>query len=60
MISQCEDCMYYGYDEEFNEYICEMDFAMDEDEYSDFVRNVKSQCPYYKRGNEYTIVNKQI
>ena len=54
----CEDCLYYEYDEEFDCYSCVMD--LDEDEMRLFVMGRFSYCPYYRPGDEYVIVHKQI
>lgn len=51
----CEHCMNYEYDEEFEEYCCSIN--MDEDEYVRFLHEKK--CPYFRFGDEYTIVKKQ-
>lgn len=57
MTSACDLCMNYAYDEEYDEYTCTID--MDEDEiYSEFSMRRRS-CPYYRPGDEYTIVRKQ-
>ena len=50
----CSSCAYYIYDEEYDEYVC--DAAMDvrlrmEPHYS---------CPYYRNGDEYRVVRKQM
>ena len=58
MLSQCEDCQYYGYDEEYECYGCEME--TDEDEYAQRMLNTRSICPYYRRGDEYSVVKKQM
>ncbi len=57
-MSQCEECQYYAYDEDYEAYMCEMD--MDEDEYARLVAGHRTSCPYYKRGDEYFIVRKQM
>ncbi|MBQ2667481.1 MAG: hypothetical protein IJF56_02495 [Clostridia bacterium] len=57
-ISKCEDCMYYSYDYELGFYVCDMD--LDEDETARFIRGDFESCPYYRSGDEYTIVRKQI
>lgn len=54
----CETCMYFEYDEEFECYVCQMN--LDEDEMFRFMQNTFDNCPYYKFGDEYTIVRKQI
>ena len=56
--SKCEDCMYYEYDEEYGVYACIMD--LDEDETARFIGGTFSDCPYYRPGDEYTIVRRQM
>ena len=57
-VSKCEDCMYYEYDFELGFYVCDMD--LDEDETVRFIRGDFKECPYYRSGDEYTIVRKQM
>ena len=57
MKANCEDCMYYKYDDEYECYTCEMD--LDEDETYRFISGTFSSCPYYRFGDDYTIVRKQ-
>lgn len=54
----CEDCMNYYYDEEYDCYTCDVD--LDQDEMINFITNNVCECPYYRQGDEYTIVRKQI
>ncbi|MCI8717669.1 MAG: hypothetical protein K1W19_18630 [Lachnospiraceae bacterium] len=54
----CEMCMYYEYDEDYECYICQMD--LDEDEMARFIMNRVNGCPYFRFGNEYTIVRRQM
>ncbi|MDD7646602.1 MAG: DUF6472 family protein [Ruminococcus bromii] len=56
--SKCEDCLYYEYDPEYSFYVCDME--LDEDETAQFIHGSFSDCPYYRPGDEYTIVHKQI
>ena len=56
--SNCETCMNYFYDDEYECYTCAMN--LDEDEYRHFIQDTFSDCPYYRRGDDYTIVRKQI
>ncbi|MCF2651073.1 DUF6472 family protein [Anaeromassilibacillus senegalensis] len=56
--SKCEDCLYYEYDPEYGFYVCDME--LDEDETAQFIHGSFSDCPYYRPGDEYTIVHKQI
>ena len=58
MTSSCETCANYVYDEEYEEYVC--DVRMDEDEYMHFLQDRHYSCPYYQNGDDYRIVNKQI
>ena len=57
MKSRCEYCMFYEYDDELEEYACTVGF--DEDEYARFMSSYHSECPYFRFGDEYTIVRKQ-
>ncbi len=54
----CESCTYYSYDEEYDCYVCDVD--MDEDEYVRFLSDSHYVCPYYRNGDEYKIVRKQM
>lgn len=58
MKTNCEDCMNFFYDEEFEEYVCAVD--MDEDETAQIMANPQKSCPYFRFGDDYTIVKKQI
>ncbi len=59
MQSSCESCMYFGYDEEFEEYYCEVD--LDEDEMEKFLTDsFRGACPYYRLEDEYKTVRKQM
>ena len=60
MTYPCEQCMYYEYDEEFDEYECGAVVSMDEDEYGKFVTDKKKECVYFRAGNEYQIVKHQM
>ena len=59
MQSNCETCMYFGYDEEFEEYFCEVN--LDEDEMEKFLTDsFQGGCPYYRLEDEYRTVRKQM
>lgn len=58
MAIDCEQCMNYAYDDEYESYICEMD--LDQDEMEQFIRGTLRSCPFYEPGDEYTIVRKQM
>ncbi len=55
--SSCDDCMHFTYDEYYDCWDCEV--SMDEDDYGRISTNSRSYCPYYRPGDEYTIVRKQ-
>lgn len=55
---RCDDCQYFSYDEEYEDYLCTL--YLDEDEMVRFMSNSYSTCPYYKQGDEYKIVRKQM
>lgn len=57
MQSSCEYCMNYAYDEEYECYLCSVD--MDEDEVMSLYTNKRKGCPYFRMGDDYTIVRKQ-
>ena len=57
MQTRCEDCWYYDYDEEFDEYYCMQDF--DEDEFYRILSRLDGQCPYFRQGDEYTLARRQ-
>ena len=54
----CENCMYYEFDEEAEGYICTV--YMDEDEMARYVQYKHKRCPYFRSGDEYQIVQKQM
>ena len=58
VMSNCETCMNYEYDEEYEYYVCTKN--LDEDEMYRFVKGEFKDCPYYQFGDEYQIVRKQM
>lgn len=56
--ASCEYCCYYMYDEELEEYVC--DVNMDEDDYGRLVQQSFKGCPYFKDGDEYKVVRHQM
>ena len=58
VVSSCDICAYYSYDDDYECYTCEID--LDEDEMSRFMRDSFYDCPYFKMGDEYLIVRKQM
>lgn len=57
-MSQCDECNYYVYDEDYEEYYCDID--LDEDEMARFVSDSYNDCPYYVCGDEYKVVRHQM
>ena len=55
--SECENCAYYDYDEEYECYVCRVN--LDEDELYRFMQGVSFECPYYDPYDEYKVVRKQ-
>ena len=55
--SRCDFCAYYDYDEEAEQYVCEID--LDEDEMLNFLSFNTQSCPYFNPYDEYKIVEKQ-
>lgn len=49
--------MNYVYDDEYEDYMCLIN--LDEDEYARFVSGAGKECPYFRFGDDYTIVRKQ-
>ena len=58
MDCSCEFCAYYVYDEEDEEYYC--DVYMDEDDAVRLAMGNYKSCPYFKNGDEYAVVRHQI
>ena len=56
--ASCEFCCYYMYDEELDEYVC--DVNMDEDDYGRLMQQSFKECPYFKDGDEYKVVRHQM
>lgn len=56
--SNCDYCANYIYDEEEDYYECQV--SLDEDEYARFLGKSYRSCPYFKMGDEYSIVRKQM
>ena len=53
----CENCMNLTYDDEMEEYVCNIN--LDEDELAHFLESKHRKCPYFRFGDDYTIVKKQ-
>ena len=55
--SLCETCWHWDYDEEFDEYHCRMD--LDEDDYARVFGRPNGRCPYYQKGDAYSLARRQ-
>lgn len=58
MSISCELCANYVYDEDDDEYYCDAD--LDEDEFMRLIENNYKQCPFYRNGDEYSVVRHQM
>lgn len=63
----CEYCVNYSYDDDYECYTYDDDYEcytcevnLDEDEMVKFITGNFHQCPYFKMGDEYRIVRKQM
>ena len=53
----CEDCQFYTYDEDYEDYVCSAD--MDEDDFARLIQERYTQCPFWRNGDEYAVVRHQ-
>ena len=57
-MNQCDQCVYFVYDDDYEEYLCEVD--MDEDDYARIVSESRTYCPFFRDGDEYKVVRHQM
>jgi len=57
MASNCEECVNYVYDEDYEYYTCLVN--LDEDEMYRFLKGTNYDCPYYERDDDYFLAKKQ-
>ncbi len=57
-VMQCDTCAFYIYDDEFEEYYCDID--MDEDDYGRLISSSREECPFYRNGDDYAVVRHQM
>ncbi|MDE7294022.1 MAG: hypothetical protein K2N72_06330 [Oscillospiraceae bacterium] len=57
-MTNCESCVNYVYDEDYECYTCLVN--LDEDEMYRFVHGVSSDCPYFRLDDEYGVVRHQM
>jgi len=55
--SRCESCVFFEYDEDFDDDICTLN--LDEDEFVRYLSSPNRECPYYRYYDEYKSVQKQ-
>ena len=53
----CENCVYYDYDDQLDSYVCTVN--LDEDEMVDFLSGRSNSCSYFRFYDEYKSVQKQ-
>lgn len=56
--TSCDMCVYNVYDEEYEEYYCQVN--MDEDDMVRLMSSGYKECPYFQVYDEYKIVRKQM
>ena len=56
--ASCEYCNNLVYDEEMEEYVCDVD--MDEDDYARLLSSSYRNCPYYQSNDEYKVVTSDV
>lgn len=55
----CEQCMHLYYDDEYEDWLCGAAGYMDEDDVARDFAQKRRECPFFRPGDEYTIVRKQ-
>lgn len=56
--TNCESCVNYVYDEDYDCYCCEIN--LDEDEMCLFLNGTNYNCSYYQLDDEYEVVKHQM
>ena len=51
--ANCEYCVNYSYDDDYECYTCDMN--LDEDEMYRFITGTYHDCPYFRMGDEYRV-----
>ncbi|MGN0586140.1 MAG: DUF6472 family protein [Oscillospiraceae bacterium] len=57
-ITNCDTCVNYVYDEDYDCYTCLVE--LDEDEMNRFLCGTNYYCPYYRLDDEYGVVRHQM
>ncbi|GMQ63933.1 MULTISPECIES: DUF6472 family protein [Vallitalea] len=55
--NQCDYCLYLTYDEETDDYYCSL--SLEQDDVEKLSYSKYNGCPYFRMGDDYTIVRKQ-
>lgn len=55
--TNCDNCVYYDFDEDLDYYTCMIN--LDQDEMERFVSYNLNNCPYFRLYDEYKTVKKQ-
>ena len=53
----CDTCVNFVYDEDYEYYVCDMD--LDEDDMYRFMKGSMDSCSYFTLDDEYSIARKQ-
>ena len=56
-MTKCESCVFYQYDENYDDYVCDMD--LDEGEMVRFLSSQTDSCPYWRPGDDYLTARRQ-
>lgn len=56
-VSNCDECVNYVYDEDYDCYTCLVN--LDEDEMYRFLQGTNYDCPYYDKDDEYFLAGRQ-
>ena len=56
--SNCDACVNYVYDEDYECYCCLVN--LDEDEMYRFLSGTQKECPYFRLDDEYAVVRHQM
>ena len=57
-MTNCDVCVNYEYDEDYECYCCMVN--LDEDEMYRFLSGTQQECPYFRLDEEYAVVRHQM
>ena len=58
IMTNCDACVNYEYDEDYECYCCMVN--LDEDEMYRFLSGTQQECPYFRLDDEYAVVRHQM